>query len=135
VTASNPPDRHADIPAGALRLPWPVERLRVTDCAPLSGRDALDRATVAAQLAVLPGWDHADGALCASYRFADWWETIAFVNALAWMVHRQDHHPDLELGYDRCTVRWSTHSAGGVTLNDIVCAARTDALYAARPRP
>jgi 4a-hydroxytetrahydrobiopterin dehydratase len=135
LTAPAPPDRQPDVSSGAPALPWPVARLLATDCAPLSGRDALDGATVAAQLALLPGWTHADGALRASFRFADWWETIAFVNALAWMVHRQDHHPDLELGYDRCTVRWSTHSAGGVTLNDFVCAARTDALHAARPRP
>jgi len=127
------PDGAQHLPGGQPALPWPVSRLLATDCAPLSGRDALDDATISAQLAQLPGWSHEDGALRASYRFADWWETIAFVNALAWMVHRQDHHPDLELGYDRCTVRWSTHSAGGVTLNDLVCAARTDALHAARP--
>jgi 4a-hydroxytetrahydrobiopterin dehydratase len=73
------------------------------------------------------------GALQPSFRFADWWETLAFVNALAWMVHRQDHHPDLAVSYDRCTVRWSTHSAGGVTVSDFACAARSDAIYAARP--
>lgn len=104
-----------------------------TDCTPRSGRDALDAAAIAAQLAVLPQWSHVDGALQASFGFADWWETVAFVNALAWMVHRQDHHPELAVSYDRCTVRFSTHSAGGVTISDFACAARTDAIHAARP--
>ena len=114
--------------------PSSPEHLRERDCAPLSGRDALGTADVDAQLAVLPRWTCVDGALQAQYVFADWWETIAFVNALAWMVHRQDHHPDLQVSYDRCIVRWNTHSAGGVTVNDFVCAARTDAIYDARPR-
>ncbi|HYF59810.1 MAG TPA: 4a-hydroxytetrahydrobiopterin dehydratase [Burkholderiaceae bacterium] len=118
-----------------MPLPAPLspEALGALECGPLTGRDAWTAEAIAAQLAVLPRWTLVDGALQAEYRFADWWETIAFVNALAWMVHRQDHHPDLAVGYDRCTVRWSTHSAGGVTLNDFVCAARTDALHDARP--
>ena len=116
-----------------MHLPETAEHLRLRDCAPLSGRDALDTAAIDAQLGVLPRWTCVDGALQAVFGFRDWWETIAFVNALAWMVHRQDHHPDLDVRYDRCTVRWATHSAGGVTVNDFICAARTDALYDARP--
>lgn len=116
-----------------MHLPETAERLRLRDCAPLSGRDALDAAAIDAQLTVLPRWRLVDGALQAVFGFRDWWETIAFVNALAWMVHRQDHHPDLDVRYDRCTVRWATHSADGVTVNDFICAARTDALYDARP--
>jgi 4a-hydroxytetrahydrobiopterin dehydratase len=116
-----------------MHLPSSPEHLRERDCAPLSGRDALRADEIDAQLAVLPRWSLVDGALQASYRFGDWWETIAFVNALAWMVHRQDHHPDLQVSYDRCTVRWNTHSAGGVTVNDFVCAARTDAIFDSRP--
>ena len=116
-----------------MHVPHSPEHLRQRDCAPLTGRDALDATAIDAQLAVLPRWSLVDGALQASYAFADWWETIAFVNALAWMVHRQDHHPDLQVSYDRCTVRWNTHSAHGVTVNDFVCAARTDAIFDARP--
>lgn len=110
-----------------------AEALRAANCRPLTPADAMDEAAVDAQLAVLPRWRRLGGALQAEYRFADWWETVAFVNALAWMVHAQDHHPDLSMSYDRCTVRFSTHSAGGVTPNDFVCAARTDAVYDARP--
>jgi 4a-hydroxytetrahydrobiopterin dehydratase len=116
-----------------MHLPHTPEHLRQRDCAPLSGRDALDATAIDAQLAVLPRWSLVGGALQATYAFADWWETIAFVNALAWMVHRQDHHPELQVSYNRCIVRWSTHSAHGVTVNDFVCAARTDALHDARP--
>lgn len=115
-----------------MRLPVPVDTLRAMDCMPLSGRDALTEAEIVAQLAVLPGWSLVDAGLQARFTCRDWWETVGFVNAIAWMAHRQDHHPELEVGYDRCTVRWNTHSAGGVTLNDFVCAARTDALHAVR---
>jgi len=63
-----------------------------------------------------------------SFRFGNYYETIAFVNALAWVAHRQDHHPDLEVGYNRCVVRYSTHSVGGLSENDFICASRIDAL-------
>ncbi|HHJ17933.1 MAG TPA: 4a-hydroxytetrahydrobiopterin dehydratase [Gammaproteobacteria bacterium] len=62
------------------------------------------------------------------FRFRDYYQTIAFVNALAWVAHREDHHPDLEVGYNRCVVNYSTHSVGGLSENDFICAARIDAL-------
>ena len=87
---------------------------------------------VDAQLASLPGWQRDDGAIVRVFQFADYYETIAFVNALAWIVHSEDHHPDLAVGYDRCTVRFSTHSVGGISDNDFICAAKADAIYAQR---
>ena len=63
-----------------------------------------------------------------SFRFKNYYQTIAFVNALAWVAHQQDHHPDLEVGYNRCVVHYSTHSVGGLSENDFICAARIDAL-------
>ena len=116
-----------------MMIPHSPDHLRMRDCSPLTGRDVIDAAALEAQLAVLPHWSKAGEALQAEYHFKDWWQTVAFVNALAWTVHAQDHHPDLQLSFNRCTVRWSTHSAGGITLNDLICAARTDALYEARP--
>lgn len=62
------------------------------------------------------------------FNFKNYYQTIAFVNALAWVAHQQDHHPDLEVSYNRCVVRYSTHSIGGVSENDFICAARIDAL-------
>ena len=81
------------------------------------------------QLGTLAGWSFADNRIEKSFRFANYHETIAFVNALAYMVHREDHHPDLVVGYNRCTVSFSTHSADGITLNDLICAAKSDAIY------
>lgn len=86
-------------------------------------------ADVEACLSDLPAWRIEGGAIARSFGFADYYETIAFVNALAFMVHREDHHPDLEVSYNRCTVRFATHSAGGITENDLICAAKTDAIF------
>ena len=60
--------------------------------------------------------------------FGNYYETIAFVNALAWIAHTEDHHPDLEVGYNRCVIHFSTHSIGGLSENDFICAARIDTL-------
>jgi 4a-hydroxytetrahydrobiopterin dehydratase len=62
------------------------------------------------------------------FLFRDFHQTMAFVNALAWVAHREDHHPDLEVGYRHCLVRYTTHSVGGLSENDFICAAHLDAL-------
>jgi 4a-hydroxytetrahydrobiopterin dehydratase len=85
--------------------------------------DALDTA-----LPALPGWSHVADRLAKTFRFASYHETIAFVNAIAWIAHRADHHPDLSVHYNRCVVSWSTHDAGGITGNDLTCAARVERL-------
>jgi 4a-hydroxytetrahydrobiopterin dehydratase len=82
----------------------------------------------------VPGW-HIDstipgGVLFKTFAFADFHRTMAFVNAVAWIAHEQDHHPDMAVGYNRCTLRWSTHSVNGLSINDFICAARVDALSA-----
>jgi 4a-hydroxytetrahydrobiopterin dehydratase len=74
------------------------------------------------------GWQHIDGALQKTWTFPDFHHTMAFVNALAWVAHREDHHPDLSVHYGRCVVRYSTHDAGGITARDFACAAMIDAL-------
>jgi 4a-hydroxytetrahydrobiopterin dehydratase len=101
-------------------------------CRPQEAHPALGREQVLAQLAVLPQWQLVDGAISRSFRFTHYFETIAFVNALAWMVHREDHHPELRIAYDRCEVRFTTHSVGGISDNDFICAAKTDAIFAQR---
>lgn len=63
-----------------------------------------------------------------TFKFKNFYHTIAFVNAVAWIANREDHHPDLEVGYNRCLVRFSTHSIGGLSRNDFICAAKIDAL-------
>ena len=61
-------------------------------------------------------------------KFKNYYQTIAFVNALAWIAHQDDHHPELEVSYNRCVIHYSTHSIGGISENDFICAAKIDAL-------
>ncbi|QEA12256.1 4a-hydroxytetrahydrobiopterin dehydratase [Comamonas flocculans] len=97
-------------------------------------RRALSATEVVAQLARLSGWtlqgDGADVAMEKTFRFANYFETMAFVNALAFIAHAQDHHPDLSVHYDRCVVRLNTHDVGGISATDIECAQKIDALLA-----
>ena len=72
--------------------------------------------------------DVADREISRSFRFENYYQTMAFVNALAWIAHAEDHHPDIEVGYNRCHVRYSTHAIGGLSENDFICAAKIDAL-------
>lgn len=97
---------------------------------PLHNEQPCSPDQIHAQLAELPGWSLRDDAIERSFAFRDYHDTIAFVNALAWMVHAEDHHPELVVGYNRCLVRWNTHSVGGVSENDFICAARCDAVFA-----
>jgi 4a-hydroxytetrahydrobiopterin dehydratase len=75
-----------------------------------------------------PQWElAADGkAISRVFSFANYYETIAFVNLVASVAHRQDHHPELNVSYNHCRVEYSTHSAGGLTDNDCICAAKID---------
>jgi 4a-hydroxytetrahydrobiopterin dehydratase len=89
---------------------------------------ALSAEKAAELLNLLPGWELTGGEIAKIYRFKNYYETIAFVNAVAWISHAQDHHPDMEVGYNKCRVRYSTHSVGGLSENDFVCAAKVEAL-------
>ena len=77
----------------------------------------------------LKGWALEDARLVKTYSFSNHYEAMAFVNALAWVSHREDHHPDVELGYNRCKVTYTTHSAGGLSEKDFICAGKADALF------
>ncbi|MEO7433081.1 MAG: 4a-hydroxytetrahydrobiopterin dehydratase [Dokdonella sp.] len=108
-----------------------LESLITQHCVPRKGKDAgLSSQDIAAYLSLLHGWqpqqDH--GAIEKEFRFADYFHTMAFVNAVASIAHREDHHPDLEVAYNRCTVRYSTHDVGGLSLNDMICAAKVEDL-------
>lgn len=63
-----------------------------------------------------------------TYNFSNFYETMAFVNALAWVAHVEDHHPDFEVGYKTCKVRYSTHAIKGLSINDFICAAKLNEL-------
>lgn len=108
-----------------------LNELAARRCRALRGTEhRLTPADLADGLAVLPGWSLVeDGqAISRSFRFADYYKTMAFVNALAFIAHREDHHPDLGVHYDRAVVRYSTHDVGGLSENDLICAAKASQL-------
>jgi 4a-hydroxytetrahydrobiopterin dehydratase len=67
-------------------------------------------------------------AIVRHFQFKNYYETMAFVNAIAWMAHHEDHHPDLEVGYNYCRVKYTTHAINGLSENDFICAAKVNAL-------
>ncbi len=100
-------------------------------CEPRRGPEhRIDADQATARLADLPDWTLVEdgAAITRTFRFADYYRTLAFVNALAYVAHEQDHHPDLSVHYDRCVVRYSTHDVGGLSENDFICATKADAL-------
>ncbi|MDQ3617854.1 MAG: 4a-hydroxytetrahydrobiopterin dehydratase [Pseudomonadota bacterium] len=90
----------------------------------------LSHARIRELMPEVPGWELTEDshALTRTFKFDDYHRTMAFVNALAFVAHREDHHPDLGVHYDRCVVRYSTHDVGGLSENDFICAAKADAL-------
>ena len=81
-------------------------------------------------LAALPGWqpDAENKVIGRRFGFQNFYQTMAFVDAVAEIAHAQDHHPDMLVSYNACTVSYTTHSRGGLTLNDAICAAQVSAL-------
>ncbi len=88
----------------------------------------LSDAQVAELLKQVAGWEVTGGELTRTFSFRNYYESMAFVNATAWISNGEDHHPDMEVGYNRVKMRYSTHSAGGLTENDFICAAKVAAL-------
>ncbi len=97
-------------------------------------RRALTPTEVVQRLVTAPGWrlsgDGDQAAIEKVFAFADFHAVMAFANAVAFVSHRQDHHPHLELDYGRCLVRFNTHDVGGISDTDFDCAAQVDALLA-----
>jgi 4a-hydroxytetrahydrobiopterin dehydratase len=107
----------------------PSTNLLNQKCRPLTNKsDALTDAQITQHLAQLSGWSHTAGEIRKTFNFKNYYETIGFVNAIAYIANREDHHPDLEVGYNKLTIRFSTHSVGGISINDFICAAKIDAL-------
>lgn len=101
-------------------------------CAPCEGGVApLTREEALSLMAQLdPAWElSGDGSSIArAWRFRDFYRTMSFVNAVAHIANREDHHPDIEAGYNYCRLRYTTHAIGGLSENDFICAARIDQL-------
>ena len=76
----------------------------------------------------LEGWKQYDHLISKTYHFDDYYRTIAFVNMVAWISHREDHHPELVVNYNSCHVEYTTHAIHGLSENDFICAAKVDSL-------
>jgi 4a-hydroxytetrahydrobiopterin dehydratase len=92
----------------------------------------LNEKDVQQYLKVVNGWALQDGKIVKTFAFKNYFETLAFVNAIAYIIHAEDHHPELVVTYNRCVIKFDTHSVnggrGGISENDFICAAKIDAL-------
>ncbi len=79
-------------------------------------------------LAELKGWQLVGSKLERMFVFKNHYETMAFVNAIAWVSHRENHHPELTVGYKDCRVSYWTHAIGGLSENDFISAAKLEKL-------
>lgn len=109
-----------------------MQQLKNQHCRPMNkGMPALGASEVSAFLVRLNGeWQSSDQAdrISRQFKFKNFYRTMAFVNAVAWIANQEDHHPDLEVSYSSCNVCFSTHAVGGLTENDFICAAKIDDL-------
>jgi 4a-hydroxytetrahydrobiopterin dehydratase len=97
-------------------------------CLPLEGQPAFTPAQIESHLSLMSGWAMAGSAIEKTFRFADYPRTMAFANAVALIAQAEDHHPEMQVAWGRVTVRFDTHSVGGISINDFICAAKVDAL-------
>lgn len=98
-------------------------------CKPCEGGvPPLDDGKADELLAELDGWIRIGKEVSKTYTFTNYYETMAFVNAAAYVSHQENHHPDMLVGYKTCAVTYTTHAIGGLSENDFICAAKLDAL-------
>ena len=99
-------------------------------CKPCEGgAEPLKANEVETMLAQLKGWRLAFGTITKLYSFDNHYQAVAFLNAAAWISHREDHHPDITVGFNTCRVAYKTHAVNGLSENDFICAAKLDALF------
>jgi 4a-hydroxytetrahydrobiopterin dehydratase len=89
-------------------------------------------ADIAAHLQAVAGWTQDGPRIVKTFTFKNYYETLAFINAIAYVIHAEDHHPELTVTYNRCVVKFDTHTVnggkGGISVNDFICAAKVDAV-------
>ena len=107
-----------------------LAELAALNATPQHDQQAFTAMRISAQLSALPEWVFQGGKLVKTFRFTNFYETIAFVNVVAAIAHKSDHHPDLSVHYNRCEVAFNTHDVdhgkGGISVNDFICAARIE---------
>ena len=100
-------------------------------CKPCEGSvPALTNDEAVTLLSQLDGWQLTDKIISKNFSFKNYYQTMAFVNATTWISHREDHHPDITVGYNQCRVVYTTHAINGLSENDFICAAKIDKLFA-----
>ncbi|MEO6354349.1 MAG: 4a-hydroxytetrahydrobiopterin dehydratase [Oxalobacteraceae bacterium] len=101
------------------------------ECVP--NATALSENEITEYLSAVSGWQKDGARIAKTFKFKDYYETLAFINAIAYVIHAEDHHPELTASYNRCLVKFDTHTAndgrGGVSENDFICAAKIDAIF------
>lgn len=101
-------------------------------CKPCEGgvrAPALSQDEINTFLQQLDGWTLHDRLIGKTFEFKDFYQTMAFVNAVAWLSHRENHHPDMSVSYRMCRVEYSTHAVNGLSESDFICAAKVDTLF------
>ena len=93
------------------------------------GTPRLSQDEINTLLKQLDDWIQYDQMIGKTFEFKNYYQTMAFVNVVAWISHREDHHPDLKVGCNRCHIEYSTHAINGLSENDFICAAKVNALF------
>lgn len=98
------------------------------------GVPAMDRTAIDKHLTQVSDWQLNSNTkeISREFKFKNFYHTMAFVNAIAWVANQENHHPDLEVGYNRCLVRFTTHAIDGLSINDFICAAKVNALLSGK---
>ncbi|NKB68057.1 MAG: 4a-hydroxytetrahydrobiopterin dehydratase [Candidatus Latescibacteria bacterium] len=99
-------------------------------CKPCEGGvPPMTDAEIEAMLAQVQDWSRVDVHIEKNFNFDNYYQTISFVNAVAWLSNQEGHHPNLDVGFRQCTVKYWTHAIGGLSENDFICAAKVDNLF------
>jgi 4a-hydroxytetrahydrobiopterin dehydratase len=106
-----------------------IVNLEAKHCKPCEkGGPALTEIEAERFMTGVTGWEREGGKIGKLFEFKNFYQTMGFVNAVAWIAHSEGHHPDLVVSYNSCRVNYSTHAVGGLSENDFICAAKVDAL-------
>lgn len=108
-----------------------MSELTSKKCVPCEGGvEPLSRGQAEELLEQLSGWTLSDDAksLHREWKFRNFYHTMSFVNAVAHIANAEDHHPDMEVGWGYCRIKYATHAINGLSENDFICAAKIDAL-------
>lgn len=95
-----------------------------------AGIPPLKQEQITKLLSQLKGWelDNTGKFISRRFEFKGFYKTMAFVNAVAWVANQENHHPDMEVGFNYCVVKYTTHALDALSENDFICAAKVDAL-------